>query len=258
MHQQIRRKLLLYAALLGLPLTGSCEMKVVGETAQGYFGDTPESKLARAAAEGQVDEVKRLLKAGAKVNAAGKENMTPLVWALTARNPRGMRALLEGGADPNQRVGPEKQFHPVWLAAGQDGSDQLKLLLEFKGDPNAPHKGADYAPLMKALMSAKTNGFENIQLLVEAGADINVANSLGSPFVKSAANLAQYDIVMYALQHGFNRNLPLLAWEINDRRPDGSAPLPPELEPKRVRVLEMLREMGVTAPPGKAPPLQPN
>jgi uncharacterized protein len=253
MHQQIRRKLLLCAALMGLPLTGSCEMKVVGETAQGYFGDTSEGELARAAAEGRVDEVKRLLKAGAKVNVAGKENMTPLVWALTARDPRGMRALLEGGADPNQRVGPEKQFHPVWLAAGQENPEQLKVLLDFKGDPNAPHKGADYVPLTKAATK-----LENVKLLVLAGADVNAADSLGYPFVLDAAGIAQYDVVKYALQHGFNRNLPLLAWEVNNRRPDGPAPLPPELEPKRVRVLEMLREMGVTPPPGKAPPLQPN
>lgn len=252
-NKQARRVLLLFAALAGLPLTGGCEMKVVGETAQEYFGATTEAELARAAAEGKVDDVKRLVKAGSKVNATGKQNMTPLVWALTARNANGMRALLELGADPNQRVGLERQFHPVWLAAGQEQSGPLAVLLEFKGDANAPHKGVDYVPLMRA----KTK-FENVRLLVQAGADINVADSLGSPFVLDAASLAQYDIVMYALQHGYTRNLPLLAWELNDRRPDGRSPLPPELEPKRLQALEMLRKMGVTPPPGKAPLLQPN
>jgi hypothetical protein len=52
----------------------------------------------------------------------------------------------------------------------------------------------------------------NVQLLVKAGADINVANELGSPFVLAAASLAQYDIVLFALENGFSRNLPLLAW----------------------------------------------
>ncbi len=253
MVKQARRTLLLFAALAGLPLAGGCEMRVAGETAHEYFGPTPEAELARAAAEGKVADVKRLVKAGAKVNATGRESMTPLVWAITARNPQGMRALLELGANPNQPVGPEKEFHPVWLTAGQEQPDQLAVLLEFKGDPNAPHKGADYAPLMRA----KTK-LANVRLLVQAGADINVANSLGAAMVQSAANLAQYDIVMYALQHGYKRNLPLLAWELNDRRPDGRAPLPPELEPKRLQVLEMLRQMGVTPPPGKAPALQPN
>ncbi len=239
-------------SLLGLPAYGGCEMKIAGETAADYFANAAEAELARAAAEGRVEVVKRLAGQGVKVNAVGKQNMTPLVWALTARNANGMRALLEVGADPNQSVGPERQFHPVWLAAGQSNSDQLAVLLEFKGNPNAPHKGADYVPLMRAMMN-----LANVKLLVASGADINATNEIGGAMVQSAANLAQYDVVMYALQHGFNQNLPLLAWEINDRRPDGRAPLPPELEPKRAEVMEMLNRMGVTAPPGRAPALRP-
>lgn len=245
-----RRRMVL--AFLIWPATGSCEMKVVGETARDYFGEGLQADLAKAAAEGRVEEVQRLIKAGAQVNAAGKQNMTPLVWALTARNVVGMRALLQGGADPNQRIGPERNLHPVWLAAGQDESEPLAVLLEFKGDPNAPHKGADYVPLRRALTL-----FANFQLLVSYGADINAANSIGSPAVLSAANLAQYDTVLYALDHGFNKNLPLLAWELHDRRPDGKAPLPPHKEPGRLKVLEKLRQMGVEPPPGPAPKLNP-
>jgi ankyrin repeat protein len=252
----MRRRVALCSLLLCLPLAVSGQLKIAGEAAEGYWGDGINAQLARAAAEGRVEDVKRLVKGGAQVNAVGKQNMTPLVWALTARNPAGMRALLELGADPNQRVGPEKQFHPVWLAAGQDQSEQLRVLLEFKGDPNAPHKGRDYVPLMKAL-DAGASALTNVQLLVKAGADVNAANPLGSPFVLAAASLTQYDIVLFALKSGYDNNLPLLAWEINDRRPDGKAPLPPELEPKRRKVLEMLKKMGVSAPTGPAPKLQP-
>jgi ankyrin repeat protein len=164
---------------------------------------------------------------------------------------------LELGADPNQRVGPEKQFHPVWLAAGQDKPEQLQVLLDFKGDPNAPHKGADYVPLMRAVMNAGSASLSNVQLLVASGANINDSDQIGNPVVLAAASLAKFEIVLFALQNGYNNNLPLLAWEINDRRPDGKAPLPPELEPKRRQVMEALQKMGVSAPPGPAPKLQP-
>jgi ankyrin repeat protein len=227
-------------------------MKVVGETARDYFGDALQADLAKAAAQGRVEEVQRLIRAGAQVNAVSKQNMTPLVWALTARNVAGMRALLQGGADPNQRMGPEKNFHPVWLAAGQDDSGPLAVLLEFKGDPNAPHKGADYVPLRRALTR-----FANFQLLVSYGADVNAANSIGSPAILTAASLAQYEIVLYALDNGFNKNLSLLAWELHDRRPDGKAPLPQHKEPGRQKVLEKLRQMGVEPPAGPAPKLNP-
>ncbi|MBC7604136.1 MAG: hypothetical protein H7255_15945 [Ramlibacter sp.] len=245
-----RRIVCISAAAVFFPATYATEFKVAGESAQDVFGGTPLANLALAAAGGRIETVKKLVSEAVNVNSVGKRNMTALVWALTARNPAGMRALLEAGADPNQSVGPEQDFHPVWLAAGQDTPDQLAVLLDFKGDPNAPHKGADYVPLMRA----KTK-LRNVQLLVKAGANINAANSIGGPVVLSAANIAQYDIVMFALEHGFNQNLPLLVWEINDRRPNGRAPLPPELEPKRVRVMEMLRRMGISPPSGRAPAL---
>jgi ankyrin repeat protein len=249
----VRRRIALCGFVPFLPLAVSGQLRIAGEAAEDYWNEAANAQLARAAAEGRVEDIQRLVKGGARVNAVGKQNMTPLVWALTARNPSGMRALLELGADPNQRVGPEKEFHPVWLAAGQDQPDQLRVLLEFNGDPNASHKGADYVPLMRALMNAGPSRLVNVQLLVRAGANINASNSLGSPFVLAAASLAQYDIVLFALQNGYNNNLPLLAWEINDRRPDGKAPLPPELEPKRRQVMEALTKMGVSAPPGPAP-----
>lgn len=220
-------------------------MKVAGETARGYFGDTAEAKLARVAAEGRTDEVVQLVKAGANVNAVGQKNMTPLVWALTARNVEGMRALLQAGADPNQSVGPERQFHPVWLAAGMDTPGPLRVLLEFKGDPNAPHKGYEFNALMRAVMH-----LDNVKLLVNAGAEVNAADSTGNPIALSAASLAQYDVVIYLLEHGYRRNLPLLAWEVNDR------PVSPDFEPKRQKALAVLKAMGVTPPAGKAPKLQ--
>lgn len=220
-------------------------MKVVEETAQGYFGDTEEARLARAAAEGRVDEVTRLVRSGADVNALGQKNMTPLGWALTARNTQGMRALLQAGADPNQSIGPEKQFHPVWLAAGMDTPEPLRVLLEFKGNPNATHKGYAYVALKNAVMH-----LENVKLLVAAGADVNAADSIGSPFALDAASLAQYDVVIYLLQHGLRKKLPLLAWEVKNR------PLSSDFEPKRKKTLEVLKQMGVTPPEGKAPPLR--
>lgn len=208
--------LFLLLALLGLPLAGGCEMKIAGETSQDYFGDSPEAKLARSAAEGKTDEILSLIKSGAKVNATGQKNMTPLGWVLTARNIDGMRALLEAGADPNQSVGPDRQFHPVWLAAGMDSAGPLQVILKYKGDPNASHKGYEFNALMNAVMH-----LENIKLLVDAGANVNAADSTGTTVALSAASLAQYDVVIYLLQHGYRQNLPLLAWEVSNR------PVPP-------------------------------
>ncbi|WP_048438361.1 ankyrin repeat domain-containing protein [Caenimonas sp. SL110] len=230
------------------------ELKVVGQTVTEYFGDTKEARLARAAAEGKVAEVRRSVAEGANVNATGQQNMTPLMWAFSGRSETGMRALLEAGADPNQRIGPRKDLHPVWLAAGlnPEQPELLKVLLEFKGDPSAPlPDDAYYAPLPQA---ASTLSY--VKLLVQAGADINTANKIGYPMVLTSASRRQYDIVLYALENGFNRNLPLLAWVLNSHAPTPKLPAIPELEPKRLLILEKLRQMGVVPQAGPPPPLQ--
>ncbi|TWC61955.1 ankyrin repeat protein [Herbaspirillum sp. SJZ099] len=219
-------------------------MKVADGTVRDYFGETAEAELATAAAKGDVGEVSRLVSVGANVNAAGDKNMTPLMWAFSAQNVEGMRALLEAGADPNQRFGPEKNIHPVWMAATMDKPDRLKVLLEFKGDPNATGGGAYFNALMQAVKYP-----ENIKLLVQAGADVNATDGIGDTVALAAANLAQFDTLIYLLEHGYRYNLPLIAWEVND------LPLSSEIEPKRQQVLAILKTLGVTPPSGKAPPM---
>jgi len=236
--------------LMSLSLSAAAEIRAVGMTAKEYFGDTLEARLAIAAGKGEVAEVKRLVAQGADVNASGKENFTPLGWAMTQGSIPGMHALLEAGADPNKPVGIKKKFYPVWLAAGMPTSETLKLLLEFKADPNQRMQSGWHVPLAVAIRN-----FENVKLLVEAGADVNATDRIGNPVGVMAADLEEYDVVLFFLEKGFNQNLPLLAWEIHDRRPDGKAPVGPKLEPKRLRVAAKLAEMGVTPPPGRAPEL---
>lgn len=232
------------AGLVGLATYGGCEMKLARETAHGYFRNTAEAILARAAAAGRTAEVMRLVEEGAKVNAVGEKNMTPLVWTLLARNIEGMRALLQAGADPNQNIGPEREFHPVWLAAGMDTPEPLRVLLQFKGNPNASHRGPEFNALMQSTMR-----LENLKLLVQAGADVNAVDAIGRTVALTAANLAQYDAVIYLLEHGYQCNLPSLARAVKGRL------LSPDLDRRRQRVLEVLESKGVTPPAGKAPPI---
>jgi len=219
-------------------------MKVVGGTARDYFGYTAEYDLAKAAEKGRVNEVTKLVKGGANVNAVGKKNMTPLMWAFAANNIDGMRALLEVGADPNQKFGPEKNIHPVWMAATMDTPDRLKVLLQFNGDPNARGNGAYFNALMQGV-----EHIENVKLLVQAGADVNVTDSVGGTVALTAVHLAQFDVVIYLLEHGYRYNLPSLAWSVKNLQ------LREDIEPKRQKALAVLRELGVTPSPGKAPPM---
>src|SRR5439155_25844679 len=70
------------------------------------FGDgTAALALAKAAGRGDVKEINRLISEGASVDTVGHHGITPLWWALWAKNYEGFAALLDKGANPNtQRV----------------------------------------------------------------------------------------------------------------------------------------------------------
>jgi len=64
----------------------------------------PGPTLYSAASAGDIKLVKRLLTAGADVNALDKESLTPLMYAVQAGHSEAMDLLLASGADIN-RVG---------------------------------------------------------------------------------------------------------------------------------------------------------
>ena len=72
-----------------------------GWKAADFFTDPEVIALGDAIAANDLDRMRQLIAAGADVNAKGKGNMTPLLWAFFDEKPERFRMLLEAGADPN-------------------------------------------------------------------------------------------------------------------------------------------------------------
>ena len=62
------------------------------------------ASLHRAAYEGDLPAVTRLIESGAEVNAKDELGSTPLHYAVWGNDPEITRTLLERGADPNIRA----------------------------------------------------------------------------------------------------------------------------------------------------------
>ncbi|WP_374569983.1 ankyrin repeat domain-containing protein [Phenylobacterium sp.] len=218
----------------------SMERKINGRSASELFPDPKVAALAKAACSGDEKTVARQIAAGANPNAVGNERAVPLLWAIRCRNLRGVEALLDGGANPNQLLGGD--FSVVYAAA-QEPVEILKALLNHGGDPNAGSKESERSALMSAMsMGIHDDKWANYYAILEAGADINRVYGTYNTISIFAADMAQYDKLAELLDRGYNYDLSNLGAHVQVRA------IRPDLEPKRAKVKAMLEARGVQFP----------
>ena len=85
------------------------------------------------------------------------------------------------------------------LALSTDDSDYLRMLLEYGGDPNQRVGEGTTTVIYQAVMY---NQIVNVRLLIEAGANLNHQDSSGKTPMLTAANINNYDMIFFFLEHG--------------------------------------------------------
>jgi beta-lactamase regulating signal transducer with metallopeptidase domain len=123
--------------------------------------------LYEAANEGEFEQVKELVQAGANVSAIIDGDGSPLIGAARSGRIDIARYLLDQGADPNGAV--EGDGSPLINAAQRGRLDQVQLLVERGADVNLAVQG-DENPLMNA---AEGGHLAIVQYLVSKGADVH-------------------------------------------------------------------------------------
>lgn len=194
------------------------EHAMFGLTAGDLFSDPQIAELARAACSGDATAVAAVVDAGGDPNSIGGEGfgaggstlrVTPLLWAIDCANAEGVEALLNAGADPNQR----EKFGatPVTVAAATPDAAILQRLLNRGGDPNA-HDGRKTA-LEMALYLASDNewvaelpemaAWANWNALLAAGADPDRIAPDGAPLMQAASFMNQWKMVIWMMDRGW-------------------------------------------------------
>lgn len=221
-------------------VSSSCSalLTLGGSTVNETFINEKVIKLVEAAMSGDVEKVAQLAKQGINVNTIADNGATPLLWALNARNHRGVEALLKAGADPNLLT-EKTGISPMNLVPMGDDPELLRLLLKFGGNPNHPGRGKiSERPLS---LSASQGRIENMKLLLAAGAEINAHDKFDESAATQSLNLSRFDATVFLLEHGFNYNLAYLARNVKVIQ----VPKNTQAQQLKDQVIQMLKERGI-------------
>ena len=159
-----------------------------------------QTALMVVARTGQVEAARVLLKKGAKVNAVEKwRGQTALMWAVAQGHTAMVKELIANGADVNVR------------SIVNDWDRQVT------GEPRAVYRPA--GGLTPLLFAAREGCVDCVDLLVNAGADINYADPEAiTPLLMAVMNM-QFDTAAALIRRGANPN----KWDLWGRGPLYSA-----------------------------------
>ncbi|TWT55380.1 Ankyrin repeats (3 copies) [Allorhodopirellula solitaria] len=211
-------------AVLVLAVTSGCEVPAVIRPllpsssfhqkfnlhAADYFEDEQVVDLCEAIKENDLEEMRRLIAAGADVNAVGKGGVTPLFWAFPDNQPERFVLLLENGADSGVRLTSNLNLPNVFrvgdtvmhLAGRSQFPTQFLEVMKHGGDPTLPGRYGD-SVLHEIIRAGVLNANERMAAAIANGADLNEIDHLeATPIETAVGRYGQYDLAIELLEMG--------------------------------------------------------
>ena len=167
--------------ILLLVLAVSCAKRKVEIYPAGNNVSVSSTPLHRAAQNGNIEEVRRLLENGADVNAQANNGSTPLHAAAEEGQREVVQLLLDGGADIEVR----DMFgdRPLHMAAEEGQREVVECLVKNGADVNAQADNGS-TPLHEAVLYGH---LVVVGYLINAGADIQLTDNFGQTPLHLAA-----------------------------------------------------------------------
>src|ERR1039458_6113387 len=155
--------------------------------------------LAVAVNQKHADAVAELIRAKADPDGSCPDGTRLIFYALP--DAPSLKALLEGGADPNR---PDRDGTSPLLRAVMEGAQPaVELLLAHKADPNIERPELEWTPLHEAAQ----RGSKGIaEVLLKAGADVNAKETHGCTPLNIAASGKQREVAELLLANHADPN----------------------------------------------------
>lgn len=206
---------------LGFCACTSCEQKQSPEeavqqlSAMGIDFNHYEMSLFEAVESNNVHVVTMLMAAGTNVNAQNEDEMTPLMVAALGREEM-VLLLLDNGADVN--FTNRYKIAPLLVAALYGSPSIVNMLLNAGASVNASAKGM--TALHAAVSDVSNTSYRGakptedpkiraqvVKLLIQWGADIDVASDEGKTPLHSAAESGNTEAIRLLIKSGANLNV---------------------------------------------------
>jgi ankyrin repeat protein len=169
--------------------------------------NTLNYKLLTTTQRGDKEAVLALLQQGATINGRDTRGRTPLMLATYQHNTDLVRTLLEAGADVNIR--DDNKANPLLHSAAMGWLDILRLAIDAHADTSLTNRFGGIS-----IIPASERGHVEIvrELLTRTDINVNHVNNLGWTALLEAIMLndggkAQQQIVQLLVDHGADVNL---------------------------------------------------
>lgn len=196
------KEMTIIVSLLGLGLL----VTVLAFGKPGLSLSDQEHRLFEAVANNDVPTVQTLVKNGVNINTQDVRGRTALLVAVEKHDVESAKVLLDAGADVN--IQDQKQDSPLLLAGAEGMVDIMKLMLKAKPDFTLYNRfgGTSLVP------AAERGHVKMVKLLVNTKVDIDHVNHLGwtallEAIVLSDGGARHQQIVQILVDAGANVNI---------------------------------------------------
>ena len=192
--------------------------------------------LLDAAAEGNIEIVRFILRKGADINTKNNIGGTALMLAAENGNTEIVNLLLDKGADINSK---DKDGWGALIFAAQNGHTEIITLLLDKGVDINLKTNIGTTTLMFA---AKNGHTETVTLLLDKGSDIHAKFKNGATALMAAARKGHTETVQLLIDKGAN---------INAKMVNGKSALTVAIEKSKTEIVMLLIRNGAEIPEDK-------
>lgn len=169
--------------------------------------DAKDPKIVKAAKEGDISRVERLIKRGADLDKKGDVGRTALTTAVRNGNMAISKILIEAGADVD--LPGYAGYTPITFAAFRGSAELLDMLVEAGADPDARMVNDETAlhVLASGKSSKNPNSLAFVGELIARGSDYNAVNAFGQTPLHKASEANRASVAELLIERGADPNL---------------------------------------------------